>query len=80
MPEVSVGSWLRSWAYALRTTNPPPDGPTDTVTRWLVATRAALLPMTLFSGLVAALAWVHVRQAGGLLVVGLAIGAVLRAL
>ena len=28
----------------------------------------------------AALAWVHVRRAGGLLVVGLAIGAVLRAL
>ena len=55
MPEVSVGSRLRSWAYAFRTTNPPPDGPTDTVTRWLVVTRAALLPMTLFSGLVAAL-------------------------
>jgi 1,4-dihydroxy-2-naphthoate polyprenyltransferase len=28
----------------------------------------------------AALAWVHVRQAGGLLVAGLAIGALLRAL
>jgi 1,4-dihydroxy-2-naphthoate polyprenyltransferase len=55
MPEVSVSSRLRSWAYALRTTNPPPDGPIDAVTRWLVVTRAALLPMTLFSGLVAAL-------------------------
>ena len=54
-PEVSAGSRLRSWAYALRTTNPPPDGPIDAVTRWLVVTRAALLPMTLFSGLVAAL-------------------------
>ena len=41
MPDVSVGSRLRSWAYALRTTNPPPDGPVDTVTRWLVVTRAA---------------------------------------
>ena len=50
-----AASRLRSWAYALRTTNPPPDGPIDPVTRWLVVTRAALLPMTLFSGLVAAL-------------------------
>lgn len=41
--------------YALRTTNPPPDGPVDAVTRWLVVTRAAVLPMTLFAGLVAAL-------------------------
>jgi 1,4-dihydroxy-2-naphthoate octaprenyltransferase len=46
---------LRSWAYALRTTNPPPDGRVDAVTRWLVVTRAAVLPMTLVSGLVAAL-------------------------
>src|ERR1700742_4860687 len=55
MPEVGVGPRLKSWAYALRTTNPPPDGPVDAVTRWLVVTRAALLPMTMFSGLVAAL-------------------------
>ncbi len=41
--------------YALRTTNPPPDGRIDFVTRWLVVTRAAVLPMTLFAGLVAAL-------------------------
>ncbi|OSC42633.1 prenyltransferase [Mycobacterium decipiens] len=55
MPDASVGSRFRSWAHALRTTNPPPDGPIDTVTRWLVVTRAAVLPMTLVSGLVAAL-------------------------
>jgi 1,4-dihydroxy-2-naphthoate polyprenyltransferase len=52
-------SRLRSWAYALRTTNPPPGGPADgrvdAVTRWIVVTRAAVLPMTLVSGLVAAL-------------------------
>ncbi|BBY81446.1 hypothetical protein MPUL_26040 [Mycolicibacterium pulveris] len=41
--------------YALRTINPPPDGRIDFVTRWLVVTRAAVLPMTLFAGLVAAL-------------------------
>ncbi len=47
-----------AWAYALRTTNPPPEVPIadlDGVTRWLVVTRAAVLPMTLFAGLVAGL-------------------------
>lgn len=46
------------WAYALRTTNPPPGRDVralDPVTKWLVATRAAVLPMTLFAGLVAGL-------------------------
>lgn len=49
---------LGSWVYALRTANPPPDVPVaelDGVTRWLVVTRAAVLPMTLFAGLVAGL-------------------------
>ncbi|MGE5694556.1 MAG: prenyltransferase [Candidatus Sericytochromatia bacterium] len=55
MAEVTSRSRLSSWMYALRTTNPPPDGPVDAVTRWLVVTRAAVLPMTLFAGLVAAL-------------------------
>jgi 1,4-dihydroxy-2-naphthoate octaprenyltransferase len=55
MTDVTVRSRLSSWAYALRTTNPPPDGPIDAVTRWIVITRAAVLPMTLFAGLVAAL-------------------------
>ena len=47
-----------AWRYALRTTNPPPDRPIaelDGVTRWLVVTRAAVLPMTVFGGLVAGL-------------------------
>ena len=44
-----------AWAYALRTTNPPPGVEPDAVTRWLVVTRAAVLPMTIFSGLVAGL-------------------------
>ena len=39
-PEARAKSRLRSWAYALRTTNPPPDGPVDAITRWLVVTRA----------------------------------------
>jgi len=42
--------------YALRTTNPPPDRPIDSLdglTRWVVVTRAAVLPMTIVAGLVA---------------------------
>ena len=45
---------LAAWRYALRTTNPPA-GEIDAVTRWLVVTRAAVLPMTIFAGAVAAL-------------------------
>jgi 1,4-dihydroxy-2-naphthoate octaprenyltransferase len=44
-----------AWLYALRTTNPPPGVEPDAVTRWLVVTRAAVLPMTVFAGLVAGL-------------------------
>ena len=57
MTDATSHSRLGSWAYALRTTNPPP-GPIeglDAVTRWIVVSRAALLPMTLIAGLVAAL-------------------------
>jgi 1,4-dihydroxy-2-naphthoate octaprenyltransferase len=52
---VGETSRLRSWAYALRTTNPPPHGKVDVITRWIVVARAAVLPMTLVSGLVGAL-------------------------
>jgi len=46
---------LSAWRYAFATTNPPPDGVRDPVTRWLVVTRAGVLPMTLTSGLIAVL-------------------------
>jgi len=52
---------LAAWLYALRTTNPP-EGRVDAVTRWLVVTRAAVLPMTLVTGAVAAL--LAVRRPG----------------
>jgi 1,4-dihydroxy-2-naphthoate octaprenyltransferase len=48
---------VAGWWYALRTANPPP-GPVDrldAVTRWIVVSRAAVLPMTLVAGLVAGL-------------------------
>src|SRR6201995_3854568 len=55
MSNATTRSRLSSWGYALRTTNPPPDGPGDAVTRWLGINRPAVLPMTLFRGLVPAL-------------------------
>jgi 1,4-dihydroxy-2-naphthoate octaprenyltransferase len=42
----AVGSLPARWRYALATTNPPA-GTLDPVTRWLVLTRAGVLPMTL---------------------------------
>lgn len=45
---------LAAWRYALRTTNPA-EGATDLVSRWLVVTRAAVLPMTLTAGAITAL-------------------------
>jgi 1,4-dihydroxy-2-naphthoate octaprenyltransferase len=46
---------LAAWRYAFLTTNPPEQGVVDNVTRWLVVTRAGVLPMTLTSGLIAVL-------------------------
>jgi 1,4-dihydroxy-2-naphthoate octaprenyltransferase len=46
---------LAAWRYAFLTTNPPEQGVVDQVTRWLVVTRAGVLPMTLTSGLMAVL-------------------------
>jgi 1,4-dihydroxy-2-naphthoate octaprenyltransferase len=46
---------LSMWRYAFLTTNPPEQGVVDQVTRWLVVTRAGVLPMTLTSGLMAVL-------------------------
>ncbi|HET6793389.1 MAG TPA: prenyltransferase [Acidimicrobiales bacterium] len=52
---------LSRWAEVMRTTNPP-TGRLDPVSRWLVLTRAAVLPMTLTAGLVAGL--LAVRKPG----------------
>ncbi len=54
MTDTAARSRVSAWYYALRTTNLP-DGPIDAVTRWIVVTRAAVLPMTLVAGLVAGL-------------------------
>lgn len=49
---------LSRWRVALATGNAPPGGELDTVTRWLVLSRASVLPMTVTAALVAGLlAW-----------------------
>jgi 1,4-dihydroxy-2-naphthoate octaprenyltransferase len=53
---------LAAWAEVLRTTNPPEGRSLDFVSRWLVLTRAAVLPMTLTAGAIAAL--LAVRRPG----------------
>jgi len=58
---VSDPGLLAKWREVLRTTNPP-EGHLDPVSKWLVLTRAAVLPMTLTAGLVAGL--LGVRQHG----------------
>jgi 1,4-dihydroxy-2-naphthoate octaprenyltransferase len=52
---VRLSDRLAAWRYAFLTTNPPAQGVIDGVTRWLVVTRAGVLPMTLTSGLIAVL-------------------------
>ncbi|HYF45318.1 MAG TPA: prenyltransferase [Acidimicrobiales bacterium] len=53
---------LARWKEVLRTTNPPASGEVDVVSKWLVLTRAAVLPMTITAGAVAGL--LAVRQDG----------------
>jgi 1,4-dihydroxy-2-naphthoate octaprenyltransferase len=52
---LTIRTRLAAWRYAFLTTNPPEQGVVDGVTRWLVVTRAGVLPMTLTSGLLAVL-------------------------
>jgi 1,4-dihydroxy-2-naphthoate octaprenyltransferase len=53
-PALERPNRLRSWRHALSTVNPP-QGELDAVTRWLVITRAGVLPMTLTAGALAGL-------------------------
>jgi 1,4-dihydroxy-2-naphthoate polyprenyltransferase len=52
--ETSRSRLLRNWRHVLRTSNPPP-GPVDPVSRWLVLTRASVLPMTITAAAIAGL-------------------------
>src|SRR4051794_18722374 len=82
MAEVTAGTTteqglLDRWREVLRTTNPPSSGQLDPVSKWLVLTPAAGLPMTLTAGVVAGLLavrdddlrgrWVALAPVGSLL-------------
>lgn len=57
---------LLAWKEILETANPPATRPLDTVGKWLVITRAAVFPMTIWSGLIGGLLAVEAnRTAGG---------------
>jgi 1,4-dihydroxy-2-naphthoate octaprenyltransferase len=56
----ATASLLTRWREVLRTTNPP-EGQMDAVSKWLVLTRAAVLPMTLTAGIVAGLLAVRAK-------------------
>ncbi len=58
---LSLRERLAGWREILETANPPRSGRMDAVGKWLVITRAAVFPMTIWSGLI-----------GGLLAVGAA--------
>jgi 1,4-dihydroxy-2-naphthoate octaprenyltransferase len=60
-PQPTLRQRAHGWLYAAVTTNPP-TGHVDALTRWIVLTRAAVLPMTLFAGLLAGLLAVRTRR------------------
>src|SRR5437588_3204430 len=53
-PTLPAPGRLGRWRHALSTVNPP-EGELDPISRWLVITRAGVLPMTLTSGAIAGL-------------------------
>jgi 1,4-dihydroxy-2-naphthoate octaprenyltransferase len=53
-PPLQTSGRLARWRHALATVNPP-TGELDAVSRWLVITRAGVLPMTLTAGAIAGL-------------------------
>jgi 1,4-dihydroxy-2-naphthoate octaprenyltransferase len=52
---ISLRNRLRAWAEIMQTANPPAELPLDTIGKWLVMTRAAVFPMTIWSGTIGAL-------------------------
>ncbi len=63
---MSLRERLAGWREIMQTANPPASGRMDTVGKWLVMTRAAVFPMTLWSGTIGALLAVEYgRRVGG---------------
>jgi 1,4-dihydroxy-2-naphthoate octaprenyltransferase len=62
---VPIRERLLAWKEILETANPPATRPLDTVGKWLVVTRAAVFPMTIWSGLIGGLLAVEAARTGG---------------
>ncbi|HEY4632641.1 MAG TPA: prenyltransferase, partial [Candidatus Limnocylindrales bacterium] len=63
---IPIRERLLAWKEILETANPPATRPLDTVGKWLVITRAAVFPMTIWSGLIGGLLAVEAaRTVGG---------------
>jgi 1,4-dihydroxy-2-naphthoate octaprenyltransferase len=56
---------LLAWKEIFETANPPATRPLDTVGKWLVITRAAVFPMTIWSGLIGGLLAVEANRVHG---------------
>src|SRR6476646_5436032 len=56
---------ILAWKEILETANPPASRPLDTVGKWLVITRAAVFPMTIWSGLIGGLLAVDAARSSG---------------
>src|SRR5918994_5212462 len=62
---VSFRERLLAWKEILETANPPATRPLDTIGKWLVITRAAVFPMTIWSGLIGGLLAVEANRVAG---------------
>ena len=62
---VSLRDRLAAWAEIMQTANPPAERPLDTVGKWLVMTRAAVFPMTIWSGTIGLLVAAEVARTSG---------------
>ncbi len=58
-----MASVLQSWGEILRTQNLSAGRPMDSVSRWLLITRASVLPMTVLSGAIGGLLAVATPEA-----------------
>ncbi len=68
-PPLSMKDRLLGWKEILETANPPKTRPMDTIGKWLVITRAAVFPMTIWSGMIGGLlAAEAARTSGGVAV------------
>ena len=64
-PAIPFRERLLAWKEILETANPPVTRPLDTLGKWLVITRAAVFPMTIWSGLIGGLLAVEANRVAG---------------